>query len=290
MLRFAALGLLGFALVGCTTSAGDVVFEATTAEGDAVPLNVAWADMEARMNVLQAELARTRTELDSLCELPGASAQAICRRVAAVETTTANTRAEVAAIDPEIQSLTARVEASEATLAPVSFDPRAGAWTLTGVNLQVRNATGSTDGAGDGTGNIIVGWNEAGEDDTRSGSHNVVVGSGHAWESHSGVVSGTDHLLASAGGAALGGEGNTVTADGAVAIGGQDNVAAGLLTVTIGGVDNVAEGELSMTAGGSGNDVNGTLSVALGGVDGAVHDEGWVLLGPLHGPEPAHLD
>lgn len=283
MLRFAPLAFL--ALTGCTTAAGDVVFEAPSADGEEVPLTVAWADMEARVNALQADVARTRAELDSLCELAGAASHAVCRRIGALETRTASTAAEVAAIDPELQLLTTRLEATETALSPVSYDARTGAWALTGVNLHVRNATGSTDGDGDGTGNIVVGWNEIGEDDTRNGSHNVIVGSGHAWEAHSGIVSGTDHLLASVGGAALGGEGNTVTAEGGVAVGGQDNVAAGLLAVTVGGADNVAEGELALTAGGSGNDARGTLSVVLGGIDGAVDDEGWVLLGPVHGPD-----
>jgi hypothetical protein len=284
MLRFVTPAL-ALALVGCTTSAQDVVFETPGTEGEDVSLQVAWAAMEGRLNAIQADLARTQADIESLCELPGASSRAICRRVAGLETTTSNNSAEITAIDPELQQLTTRLEATEATLAPVQYDARNSAWIVSGVNLHVRNTSGTTDGDSDGTGNLIVGWNEAGEDDERTGSHNLIVGSGHNWESHSGVVSGTDHMLTSVGAAALGGEGNTVTAEGAVAIGGQDNVASGLLTVTLGGTDNVADGELALTAGGSGNDAAGTLSVALGGVDGRVVDEGLVLLGPVHGPD-----
>jgi hypothetical protein len=281
--RLGILFVLSSALAGCTTSAQNVMFESPDQAGEAVPLSVAWADMEARMNSLQAELVRTRAALDSLCGLPGAT-QALCSRVDTLETNVTDTAGEVAAINPAIDRIAARIEATEAVLSPVSYDARTGDWRLTGVNLHVRNAGGSTDGI-DGRGNIVIGWNESAADDARTGSHNLIVGAGHDWESHSGILSGTDHLLIGPGGAALGGEGNTVTAEGAVALGGQDNVAAGLLAVTIGGTDNVVEGELGLAVGGSGNDVDGTLSVALGGLNGSVADDGWVLLGPMHGPE-----
>ena len=252
------LGIAAVALVGCTTSAQDVVFEPPSADGEAVSLQTAWAGMEARLNRLEADLARSQAELDALCDTPAASTRAICNRITAVEARAADTASEVDAINPSVDLLAARLEATQTLLAPVSYDARKGSWTLTGVNLQVRNGTGSTAGDGDGTGNIVVGWNEAGEDDVRTGSHNVIVGTGHSWEGHSGLATGTDHLLAGVGAATLGGEGNTVTADDGVVIGGQDNTVAAL------------------------------LGVVVGGVDGDLLDEGWVLLGPIYGPEFLH--
>ena len=47
----------------------------------------------------------------------------------------------------------------------------------TGVNVHVRDGSGGTDGAVNGLGNLIVGYNED-SGDTRSGSHNLVVGQG----------------------------------------------------------------------------------------------------------------
>ncbi len=276
---------LSLALVGCTTSAQDVMFEPVGSASEAISLSVAWADMEARMNTLQAELAKTRSELDSLCELPGAAARDVCRRIGSLESSSEAEAAELAALSPAVDLLAEQLEETQALLSPIAYDARSRTWVLTGVNLQVRNGTGATEGEGDGTGNIIVGWNEASDDDARTGSHNLVVGAGHGWESHSGVISGTDHLVLGPGGAALGGEGNTVTAEGAVAVGGQDNTSAGLLGVTVGGSDNVVEGELAMAAGGSGNDALGAFTVALGGINGRVDTEGWVILGPVHGPD-----
>jgi len=49
-----------------------------------------------------------------------------------------------------------------------------------GCNLNIRNTSGDTSTA-DGTGNLVVGHNEASAGQTRSGSHNLVVGGEHEY-------------------------------------------------------------------------------------------------------------
>ena len=63
---------------------------------------------------------------------------------------------------------------------------------FSGVNVQVVNGTGTTDGPGNGLGNLVVGYQELREDDEndetddrnlRSGSHNLVVGKANNYSS-----------------------------------------------------------------------------------------------------------
>jgi trimeric autotransporter adhesin len=73
---------------------------------------------------------------------------------------------------------------------------------LTGANLHLRNGLGATNGhagnpnayedgqtAVNGLGNLIVGYDE-GSSPTKTGSHNVVLGTYHAYQSFGGIVVG----------------------------------------------------------------------------------------------------
>jgi hypothetical protein len=67
---------------------------------------------------------------------------------------------------------------------------------LHGINVQIVNGTGTTDGVVDGAGNLIVGYNELrGAGDDRSGSHNLVVGKEHNFSSFGGLVAGSTNTL-----------------------------------------------------------------------------------------------
>lgn len=61
---------------------------------------------------------------------------------------------------------------------------------ISGMNLQVVNGSGSTDGPVNGLGNITNGYN-ANDGDTKTGSHNLVVGDWHTYTSTAGVVTGS---------------------------------------------------------------------------------------------------
>ena len=57
---------------------------------------------------------------------------------------------------------------------------------FTAVNVQIVNGSGSTDGLPNGSGNLIVGYNETGNlsGDNRSGSHNIVGGKANSYSSY----------------------------------------------------------------------------------------------------------
>ena len=65
---------------------------------------------------------------------------------------------------------------------------------ISGANLQVVSGGGSTGATVNGTGNIIIGYDEDNGDD-KSGSHNLVVGYGHTYSSYGGIVVGYENSI-----------------------------------------------------------------------------------------------
>jgi hypothetical protein len=172
---------------------------------------------------------------------------------------------------------------------------------ITGANLRVVNGLGITE-APNGTGNLIVGYNELRHSsivelvgpDNRTGSHNVVVGSGQNFASAGGLVVGRHNTitglysvsagtfntaqgdfsavtggqfnLASARHSAVsGGELNEASGFGASVSGGHSNLADGSYTAVSGGVSNVASGTVASVSGGNGNAARAVASSISGG-------------------------
>ena len=84
-------------------------------------------------------------------------------------------------IDDEESGLPAchsRADALEQKTAPITVTDNG--LVFTGVNVHIVNGTGFT-GDANGVGNLIVGYDEASETLDRGGSHNVVIGSEHAY-------------------------------------------------------------------------------------------------------------
>ncbi len=168
-----------------------------------------------------------------------------------------------------------------------------------GVNVHVRNALGDTDFT-DGTGNLIVGWNEGG--DSRTGSHNVVVGRGSSWTSYGSIIVGEGHQVSGNYGAVIGGTGNVMdgtrgviiggnsntvsSGDGwhAVIVGGGSSLVADESGVVVGGQGNIIdatnpEAQYEVVVGGEGNTVQKSHAVAVGGRDNLVNGTHAVVIG-----------
>ena len=282
-MRYPLLLALALLLAGCDTSSHDVIIEGATAGSDPQSLSVAWQAMEARMSRLETEVTLARDETRRLC-LDGNSTHAICQRLAAMDDKVATASTSVENLELTMQTVDERVSYNERVLGPVDYDARTKTVRFTGVNVQIRNGTGTTDGDGDGTGNLIVGWNEADDNDVRDGSHNVVVGSHHAWTGHSSIATGMDHALLGEGGAAIAGVANTAAAGGTALIGGQDNHSSAPGGVAIGGAENHLRAELTTTLGGYANTADGAFSVILGGSELLTELQGEVLAPTSPGP------
>ena len=121
---------------------------------------------------------------------------------------------------------------------------------ISGANLQVVSGEGSTDAPVNGTGNIIIGYDEeylGGED--KSGSHNLVVGYGHTYSAFGGIVVGYV---------------NGITASFSSVSGGDSNIASGFFSSVSGGTNNAASGQSSSVSGGGYNTAFGNGSSVLG--------------------------
>ena len=71
--------------------------------------------------------------------------------------------------------------------------------TFKGCNVYISNGLGMT-GSDNGRGNLILGYNEAGNGPTllptdRNGSHNLIVGPGHRYTSHGSILAGVAHSV-----------------------------------------------------------------------------------------------
>jgi putative NIF3 family GTP cyclohydrolase 1 type 2 len=124
---------------------------------------------------------------------------------------------------------------------------------ITGANLHVvngMNATSTTNSLG----NIIVGYNELGSGGVnyRSGSHMLIVGPQHSYNSYGGIVVGAD---------------NTVTGPYASVSGGVSNSASGVGASVTGGWVNSASGDQASVSGGSFNRASGDRASVSGGLN-----------------------
>ena len=195
-----------------------------------------------------------------------------------------------------IVALQAQVDALEAAAMPelashLTWVDSTSTFELSGANLQISN--GFSDNSPNGLGNLILGHNNtAGMNDTigRGGSHNLVIGDGHAYSGANGIVSGENStlnsnnsaILASVGGqvdarrsVVLSGVGNHIQSGAEVSLiaGGKDNSARSTYNSIIGGESNVAgtdstDARFSLIAGGRFNELQagycGTIAGGYG--------------------------
>jgi len=99
--------------------------------------------------------------------------------------------AAITALQGQVADLTNRLVALEAKLAHVSVSGND--ITISGANLYVNSGSGTTDGAVNGLGNVIIGYNELrGAGDDRSGSHNLIMGRKNNFASYGGFLLGHD--------------------------------------------------------------------------------------------------
>lgn len=176
------------------------------------------------------------------------------------------------------RTLDGRLDALEALLAGVS---RNGDILLfDGMNLQVANGTGTTDGTPNGLGNLIVGYNE-GTGVTRTGSHYFVAGTFNSYTSYGGAVFGNSNTASGPYSSVTGGQANTASGFSSWASGGQSNTASGQNSSVSGGSDSDATGPLSSVSGGISNTASGGSSSVSGGQNNTASGSGSSILGGL---------
>jgi len=183
-----------------------------------------------------------------------------------------------------------------------------------GVNLQLINGTGTTDGVPNGLGNLIIGYDTARNDTTyhcssgtytsqatcqtagetwavslKGGSHYLVIGDQNNYSQYGGIVNGyhntSNNTYASVSGgynntasgvasSVSGGYGNTASGQYSSVSGGYVNIASGLESSISGGAINKASATYSSVSGGGGNTASGKYSVISGGLNGTASGGG----------------
>jgi hypothetical protein len=139
---------------------------------------------------------------------------------------------------------------------------------ITGANLRIVNGLGTTNTT-NGLGNLIVGYNESrvpiGGTDSRTGSHNVVVGRELNFSSFGGLVVGQFNEISGQFASVSGGSSNTASGPRSSVSGGGLNTASGGNASVSGGGFNIASGGISSVSGGENNEASGGVSSVSGG-------------------------
>jgi len=266
------LGLLGAATAASAQtrlSLADLAAQIEALRGQVTTLTQANSNLQGQLDSLNANLG--------VVQLGVAGAQ--------VKAQDAQNRAATVATD--LAALQANsVLALDGILA---YDVASETARFTGVDVQVTNGQGAN--TINGRGNLIVGYNQArtgaaicskGGDagnsqsacesfggvwaaNHKSGSHNLVVGEGHAYSSFGGVLFGQNNAVTSWTGTVLGGVNNVVRADRGSVAAGAANVVIGNGAVVSGGSLNRALGAWSRIGGGYQNSTDAAYSVVSGG-------------------------
>jgi len=162
-----------------------------------------------------------------------------------------------------INSLKARLSAIENLLKNITRDDNN--LYVTGVNLWLKNGSGSTDIVNN-TGNLIIGYNESTDPaNYQNGSHNIILGKENSYSSFGSIISGSNNKVNSPYGSIIGGKYNIVEGEYGVVIGGQSNKSTGIAASVTGGQSNIASGECSSISGGQFDSANGYSASISGG-------------------------
>lgn len=187
------------------------------------------------------------------------SVAALGTQVSSVQSSTSTFGADIAAVQARATALETKTMNMTADADNVYF---------TGVNLHVRNGTGTTTGAVNGKGNLIVGYDAARSTDSdKSGSHNLVLGDRNNYTSYGGLVGGDDNTISASYAMVLAADGATASGSRSVVVTGYQGEATNTTAVVIGGYSNKATAFRSVTVGGWENSADGSYSSILGGSD-----------------------
>jgi len=225
---------------------------------------------DTELRRVSGELARAKSDV---AMLSGELALATTR-VASLESELSATRVDVAAHTVGLAGLNELTQ--DITRTTIN-----GARSLVfdSVNIHVRSGAGATNGnpalassvdassvATNGLGNVIIGYDEPGlAGSSRTGSHNLVVGSRHNYSSFGGIVVGDGNTISAPFASVSGGLSNSALSSWASVSGGSGNRAWDLEASVAGGFNNTASGQRASVCGGSNNRASGLMSSVLGG-------------------------
>lgn len=225
-------------------------------------------------NIINVDIAGVKTEIVNI----KADISALKVRMTTAETNIQNIFTEINNIknrltvleqgaDPQIiANLEARLALVEMKNQYVTVDTSQSSMFITGANLVLRNGMNKT-ASWNGKGNLILGYNEGNV--PRGGSHNVIVGAGHAYQTHSNIISGYGNSVLLPQNASPSDPSNFNLYGGSAILGGTGNSVEGQYASLIGGSANrlTASATGSAACGGNNKSLTNQFDVECGGVD-----------------------
>ncbi len=228
----------------------------------------------------------------------------VAHRVAVLEAAVENLITELEAANTEIANLKTELAVVKSNTVleldgiltygmDIKGYPRA---LFTGVNVQIVNGLGATNGHPDdprevdplliqvnGLGNLIVGYNEFYPQThppyLRTGSHNIVAGIDNDYLSFGGIVVGRHNYITGVYATVIGGFSNSAGGTYSSVSGGNNNTASGNSSSVSGGTNNNTSGSSSSISGGNNNRASASVSSISGGLQNTATSEGSSILG-----------
>jgi hypothetical protein len=177
-------------------------------------------------------------------------------------------------------ALEARIAELEALLAGVTRNGTT--LEFSGMNLQVVNGTGSTEGPPNSLGNVIIGYNEdfaSSGTEARIGSHYLILGIDNDWTTSGGIVAGFANTASGRFSSVTGGANNTAIGVYSSVTGGANNTAWDSWSAVTGGYGNTASSQYASVTGGHENAAIGNFSSVSGGGRNTASGIGTSILG-----------
>ncbi|MEO7717934.1 MAG: hypothetical protein ABIY70_17170 [Capsulimonas sp.] len=212
----------------------------------------------ATIAAMQHELASSESEIDTLKNGQGANAAAIAALQGDVNAQSSDLGA--------LQAVTASMRVSGSDL------------IFTGVNVHIVSGSGATNDFGrpTGLGNLIVGYNAKSPyaAQTRTGSHNLILGDANNYLSYGGIVAGANNTSGAPYASVTGGSQNVASGRYATVTGGYTNTASANCASVSGGDYNMADGVFASVSGGYHNSASADEASVSGGIGNKAGDEG----------------
>ena len=233
------------------------------------------AQLVAQVNSLQSTVSSQATTIANLKSREQTDIKAVqSQEQSDIKAVQDQEKGDFTKLNSTVGSQGISITALQALTAPLSLssDPSAGGTntllTISGVNVQIVNGEGVT-GTTNSLGNLIVGYNEKDPQFTqnRSGSHNLVVGTGNNYLSYGGLIAGQNNLISATAPYAsiTGGQFNVARSGHASVSGGSGNVASGGSSSVSCGHNNTASNDYSSVSGGYRNTASGNSASVSGG-------------------------
>jgi hypothetical protein len=184
---------------------------------------------------------------------------------------------------------------------------------FSGANIQIVNGTNKENP--NGTGNLVIGYDEHGNEYQQTGSHNIILGSRETYTRTGSIIGGyantnegTNNFIfgfgdkvgeESEGDALLGGDGNQIKEDTAqgtafsVIVGGQANSVSNDASLVAGGIENTIEGReafQSVILGGERNRSHAFHSSIVGGAANETKGEAYAADNTITGGAGNHIE